>query len=135
MDTFYFDYQIREAERILEQARWVRGLGSVEDMPCDEIILGVTPRFVAHSYNRLKELMRWIIGKTGAKNWEITNRFSSGPTSITCWKSEDCEWGLWLQVAPEDYPPELQSDKCRWVRSETGCGPRVSWDYVCEVSE
>ena len=62
-------------------------------------------------------------------HFEFRLSFYSRGTTISTWNSPDTDWEIWLRTPIEDFPAELKSDSCKWVKKTV-----VEDDYVlvCE---
>lgn len=88
---------------------------------------------VVNSLDSLHKVRKWLREKLGT--WEDKKEsiwYSSGDM-IVSYKSENSDIVIWLETKPEDFPKELQSEKCKVVRLADEVVPRYA--YVCENKE
>ena len=123
-----------------EQAR--QELQSVEDLRARfeplpepgfryEIVTGVAPRLIIERFTDLNAARDVLRAAFGAWEDRIHDRFFSCGRAFTTWHSTNgMPMELWFECRIEDYPAELQSNRCQWKMTEN-TGPQ--YEYVCST--
>lgn len=84
------------------------------------------PRIIVHNITQL-HVARTFLRKT-LGNWEDEYKYAFYCiNSIAVFKSTDYpDIVIWLECKPDDFPPELLSKGCEWVKSES-----ADYNLIC----
>jgi len=126
-----WDEEIAYAEQTLDRLRAQRAIFENVVPPLElkcHLVVGNTPRLTVYRFEDLhaaRALLREAMG-----SWEdkLHQRWYSCGRTITSWRNPATNIGLWLECSVAEYPPELQSEHCRWIPDSHNA---VEYSYIC----
>jgi hypothetical protein len=126
-----WDNIIERAEKEIARLKKYRALfENVEaDFPCS-LVVGAGGRLIIHDVAYLSDARALLRGVYGSWSDALGNQWFSCGTTITSWKNPDVHnMEIWLECSVEDYPPQLQSETCKWVKRQS----TDEYSYVCAI--